>query len=749
MTNDEPRTTNYQLPIILALTLAAFALRVYRLDFQSLWIDEGLTLRYAQLSFPDLLATLRSVRAVPPLYHVLTVYWVQWAGDSDFALRFLSLVFSVLAVPLIFRLGRSLGSEAVGMVAAFLLAVSPYQIWHAQDARNYSLLTAASLMSMWGFVNVLRVGGWRWWLIYLLGTEVAILTHYHGLLVIGVQGLFLLFTWRDNFRHYLRWGAALIALLTPLAVWMLVGSRAWQGGHWLPQVGLLESYLRGAIAYSVGEMVPRPAAIWLMPAFAVAYGLGLLMAVRRRWAIGGGGTMVAFLAAYTLAPNFAAWLVSQWLAPVYLERYLIMVQTGYLLAVAIGLVGLWQWQSRPFARVSATILLVGLTVISAWVIIHHYTDPLYAKPDWRGVAQTIETFQLPDDGVVMTGTGGEFLFDHYYHGGLTVRHDFNTPAPSAPEAEKIIAQIAAENDRLWFTPYGEPIDPTLENWLAQNAFPAWQKWVGRKNLLLYRTGNPALARLETIGINFGGAMLDTVSLPDAPVAAGDILPLESVWHADSPVSADVKISLRLVNATGDIFAQSDFPPFAVPPSTWMPGEPQTDRRGLWIPADTPPGLYDVRQVVYDGANGQPLGDAVLISAVEISAATIAPSAAALDVPQNGNVPLGAVTLVGHIAPQTVSVGGEVWLWLYFRAEESAPPDTPLVFTLTDGSRTETIPLALAGIAGDPTGWQAGQMRRGVVHLPAGSNFSGDLLTVQLSAGNAAPQTVAVVEIGEK
>jgi len=747
MTKKQSPTTNCQLLIVLALTLIAFALRVYRLDFQSLWIDEGLTLRYAHLSFPELLATLRSVRAVPPLYHALTIYWLQWLGDSDFSLRFFSTIFSVLVIPATYRLGKSLINSRVALVAALLVTVSPFQIWHAQDARNYSMLTAASILSLWSFVSLWRYGGWRWWALYIFSTEWAIMTHYHGLIVIGVQGLFLLIQFRRYWRQYAAWGVSLAVILLPYAAWMLVGSRAWQGTHWLPRVGLPASYWQSAVAFSIGKMVPSAQQLLPVLAFLGIFVLGMAFLLTRARHSRRAADSFVLLTGFVFAPNIAVWGYSLLKTPIYLPRYLIPVQIGFLLTIAVGIESLaGRGTFRSPRRWLATVLGAVLVGISAWVLVHHYSDPLFAKPNWCGIAQTIETFQLPDDGILMTGTGGEFLFDHYYRGGLTVRHDFNTPAPSPPEAEKIIAQIAADNSRLWFTPYGEPLDPALEAWLAENAFPAWQKWVGRKNLLLYRTGNPILARTESVGATFGGAVLDTISLPDSPVAAGDILPLKSAWHAETPVTADVKISLRLVNPTGDIFAQSDFPPFAVSPSAWTPDTLQTDRRGLWIPTDAPPGLYDLRMVVYDGATGQPLADAMTIPAVGVLAATIAPSAAALDVPQSDSLALGAVTLVGHIVPQSVSAGGDVWLWLFFRAEQSVPPDAPLVFTLSDGSRTETIPRTLTDIAGDPTGWQAGQIRRGVVHLPVGADISGESLTVQLSTKNAAPQTVAVMKL---
>ncbi|MCP4357379.1 MAG: hypothetical protein GY796_05100, partial [Chloroflexi bacterium] len=134
-----------------------------------------------------------------------------------------------------------------------------------------------------------------------------------------------------------------------------------------------------------------------------------------------------------------------------------------------------------------TSLLLLLISISGWVLSHHYFDPVYAKPNWRGVIRTIEDFSLPDDAILLTGDGGEKLFDYYYQGNLPVYYDFNTPVPAPDNARQFISNISDEHARLWYTPYGVDIDTLLESWLAQNTHPAWQSWLGRKRLALYDT----------------------------------------------------------------------------------------------------------------------------------------------------------------------------------------------------------------------------------------------------------------------
>ncbi|MCB9103665.1 MAG: glycosyltransferase family 39 protein [Anaerolineales bacterium] len=735
--------------MMLGLTLLAFALRVYRLDGQSYWIDEAWTLFYANQSLGELWTSLQTIRAAPPLYHVLTIYWVEVVGNGEYALRFLSTVSSVLAIPLTFRLGQTLGDRRLGLVAAFLMTIAPYQVWHAQDARNYSMLTAASIMSMWSFFELWQRGGWRWWLLYVLSTMWAIFTHYHGLVVIGVQGLYFLLTVRRHWRFYLPWAGTLLVILAPFAIWLTIGSTLWQSEHWLPFAGLGESYLRSAIAYSIGELVPRPQAFYLTSIFIIFYGLGLIYAARRY-----GWDLLALLLAFTLAPNMATWLYSQIGTPVYLERYLIVVQVGYLLTVALGILAvadliafaIAKWQGHqaakdntspakastpnlPIPNLRLLIILTPFLAISLWVLFHHYTDPAYAKPNWRGVIEMIETYSQPGDAILMTGDGGEKLFDFYYRGDLPVYHDFNTPVPPPAEAEKRLAEIAAQHQRLWYTPYGVDIDATLEGWLARNAYPAWQSWLGRKRLALYSLENPE--NLEEINVPFTdatgqGPTLISLTRPDAPTSAGDLLPLTLVWRTDTPLTQNYQLSLRLINHYGDMFAQSDWPPLTAtqPATAWPPGQPIIDRRSLWLPPDTPPGDYLLQLVMYDPASGQSLGQPHTVDDVAVAPAEIVVPTLALAVPNLDPRTLGDMLLLGYAAPENIKPGQEMWLWLYWQAQTSPAPGTTIRLTLQSGETQSTADFPLVTTPTDASAWQPGQTRRQVYHLPTSPRLAG-------------------------
>ncbi len=747
------RTYTAQKFLIVGLVLVAFLLRLFRLQAQSFWIDEGWTIYYANLSPAELWHVLQTTKIVPPLYHFLTLFWSRLMGDGEFSLRFCSVVFGTLAIPLAYRLGKSLGDRRAGVLLALLLAVSPYQIWHSQDARNYTMLTAASLLSMWAFVNLWQTPAkdegkrlWfgtrfplKWSLLYFLGTEWALLTHYHGFIIVGVQGLFLLLTWRRHWRDYLAWGSLLFVILAVFGTWLIFGLSLLKSYlNWIPQPGLLESYLRGITAYSVGELVPPAQAVPLVLVFAGLFVLGLIYAGLRSWRRWQGRQMLAFLLAYTLAPNLAAWVYGELRTPVYLERYLITVQVGFLLAVCLGVLAIFDGLRRGsrgragFVRLAAqavaAIPLAALLVISGWVLQHHYFDPAYAKPDWRGVAQTIQDYEMPGDAIVLTGDGGERVFEYYYRGEAPVYTDFNTPVPPPEEAIEIIKDITGSHRRIWYSPYGVDIDATLERWLGRHAYPAWQKWIGRKRLALYAgTGNyPA----HDLSLPAGDLTLSQLSLPADPVAAGDVLPLGFIWQADEPVDVDYGLSLRLTNKRGDIFAQSDWPPLTASggTSTWPEHQPVTDHRGFWLPVETPPTEYKLQFVVYDAVTGQPFGAPTTISEVEVTPAQITVPVTALSIPNPTSQAVGPLTLVGFILPASVWPGQDMWLWLYWQAPLtggfSLDPTTRVHLTLESGGQTISRDYDLEDTIGPLADWSAGQVRRAVYYLPTHPSLTG-------------------------
>ena len=117
------------------------------------WIDEGLSVGIASHSLTDIPGLLRQDGS-PPLYYLLLHVWMNAFGTSESATHSLSLLFSLLTVPVALWAGWSLFGRRAGLVAATLAAVNPVLSAYAQETRMYSLLALLGLATAAAYVHV-------------------------------------------------------------------------------------------------------------------------------------------------------------------------------------------------------------------------------------------------------------------------------------------------------------------------------------------------------------------------------------------------------------------------------------------------------------------------------------------------------------------------------------------------------------------------------------------------------------------
>jgi len=86
--------------LFVLILIVSAGLRLYHLGYESIWLDEGYTIRFASY---DLERIFFLKDTSPPLYYILMHYWIRLFGDSEFSIRFPSLVFAVLAIITMYR----------------------------------------------------------------------------------------------------------------------------------------------------------------------------------------------------------------------------------------------------------------------------------------------------------------------------------------------------------------------------------------------------------------------------------------------------------------------------------------------------------------------------------------------------------------------------------------------------------------------------------------------------------------------
>ncbi len=145
------RTTPF---LLLAIVVLGGALRFYQIGSKGLWLDEAFSVWLGWQPIGEMLAWLLRIDQHPPLYYALLHFWMA-LGDDAATVRALSALLGTLTIPVIFLLGRRLADEKVGLLAALILAASPFHVRFAQETRMYTLLTLNAALALYCLARLL------------------------------------------------------------------------------------------------------------------------------------------------------------------------------------------------------------------------------------------------------------------------------------------------------------------------------------------------------------------------------------------------------------------------------------------------------------------------------------------------------------------------------------------------------------------------------------------------------------------
>ncbi len=189
--------TSFRMTAVGGLVSAVAAgglIRAWNLGAQSLWLDE---LYNVLVSRRDLAGVIQGAIAGdthPPLYHLLLHIALQFGSDET-AARALSLLFSVATIPFLYRLAQELFDTRVARVAALLLALNPFHVLFAQEARMYAQFAFFTLAAQYFFLRVWKENTLRFWLLTFGFWLLSFYTHSLAFLNLLAVDVFLILSW--------------------------------------------------------------------------------------------------------------------------------------------------------------------------------------------------------------------------------------------------------------------------------------------------------------------------------------------------------------------------------------------------------------------------------------------------------------------------------------------------------------------------------------------------------------------------
>ncbi len=405
----------YSTWLLLLIVLLGTALRFFHLGTQSLWYDEAFSLAIAdRLTLKEIL-TNQGHSTHPPLYYLLLHAWIRVVGVNDFTTRVPSLLAGVLTIPLIYLNGRKLFGPRTGLWSALFVAVFPFHVYYAQEARMYTLLALLTTLSLWFFLRAIERNRRTAWGSYWLCLVLGIYTHYFIAFVILVYHLYLVLHWR-RYRHL--WRPVLItdvllliAFLPQAAIFVRESQVVLSSSYWLGKpspLALFTTIYFFVVSYTVPRRLTGIGLFVLLSWLAI--GLYEISLQARR-----DHTLRRHLALLNLGvflPLFSALAISQ-IKPIFLERTLIVCTPFLVLLLARTL-------SVSHLRSPVPYLAGALGVFVVISLFHLYFDPTMHKPPIRQAAEQINAEFAEGDVVLHTGVGSflPFLFyqppaEHY------------------------------------------------------------------------------------------------------------------------------------------------------------------------------------------------------------------------------------------------------------------------------------------------------------------------------------------------
>ena len=507
----DERITKYGLAL-LAIVLIGLFLRVYQLGTQSIWYDESYSIWLSKLAVPQMVQTIAGA-AQPPLYYLLLHYWMMVFGTSESAVRLLSALFGVLAIPMIYVVGRQLFNKEVGLVGALILALSSFNIWYSQETRMYSLMVLLALLSMYFFLCFLQRGTLALSAGYVLSTMLLLYTHYYGVFVVIAQNIYivtlLVLSKQRTYklRHWIGLQAIVLALFAP---WMMVvlisqsvagpssqsvagpSSQSVAGAlhlisWWIPQPTAATLIVTYQLYCGTVVLVAESGTVWLLTAVLSALFLGLSVfslfayqkvrgAMDRKaplkslesysWEVRIQDlTPVYFLAVWLLAINLIPFVISLVSTPIYYVRYTIAASVALYLLVGKGITNI---NYKP-TKLAVIGVVAALSVASL---------PSYyfgvTRDQAREATSLIDANAKSGD-VILIYPDFENLTFNYYNNRTDVavkQIAYGNGSVNNPEATTEALQSDVNgHDRVWFydaTGIGTPIENFTLNFLNES-----------------------------------------------------------------------------------------------------------------------------------------------------------------------------------------------------------------------------------------------------------------------------------------
>jgi len=362
----------------------------------SIWGDEGFSAILSMKSIPEIIAIVARDTS-PPLYNITEHIWFQIFGSSEIAIRGLSLLYYLIAVFFVFKIGEYLWDRRTGILTAVLALFNPFFFVYAFEGRMYSILALGVTASMYFFMRLLwdKKPDNKMLIGYIAATLWAMYSHHFAMFALLVQGVWfglVFFNNRQRALIILKGFLIVGVLYIPWIIPLYNQTKMVGGGFWLGKPSTRD--LLNLIFNYLGNGIKHPLANYAL--YIALAGLAI-----RPWEKDFKKNL--FLASWFLIPLASTWVISQVFTPIFFDRYLITT-------IPAGMLLLGSHKRRLISNITIALVLGLFLLIDA----HYFTHP--TKRPFREFAQVVKESSRDGDYLINWSSQSHHLWETKYYG---------------------------------------------------------------------------------------------------------------------------------------------------------------------------------------------------------------------------------------------------------------------------------------------------------------------------------------------
>lgn len=394
--------TRKQRIIFILIFILAAVLRLLGAGTREIQYDDAFSIFLSQQNLSKIIQGT-AADTMPPLYYFALHFW-QNLGSDLFTLRLLGILISLAILFLGFDLARRLFGWPAGLWSALFIAVSPIQIYHAQDLRMYTLLVLGQVGYFWCFVRLIQDDhpAFILWVGMVLGGLMAMYSHNLAIFGLVIPNIYLVLK-----RNWLLLGQIVLAQLViglfsaPWLVMIPGQVEKIQTAFWTPRPGLIEAFQ--AIIQFTAHL---PVKGLLLPLVAILSAQILILLVLETWRDRNKEPNLGFVVLIAFGLPILLFLVSYAIRPVFVARGFLVSSLAYY--ILIGRVVARRWRS------GIGVFLAGFMILAVGVSLpSFYTFNKFPRSPYQEAMISLRQNRTPDD-VILHDNKLSFFPSHYH-----------------------------------------------------------------------------------------------------------------------------------------------------------------------------------------------------------------------------------------------------------------------------------------------------------------------------------------------